>query len=87
MRGPIESGCTCSSHRLAVGPRGQQRPAIMDEALKAVRSHVKGRDIKRVFVPGRCFLALHLKDLVDLTLDFGQVRLAPLPIRMRRPRA
>ena len=48
----------------------------MDEALKAVRGHVQGRDIKRVFVPCRCFHALHLKDLVDLTLDFRQLLLA-----------
>ena len=48
----------------------------MDEALKAVRGHVEGRDIKRVFVPSRCLHALHLKDLVDLTLDFRQFLLA-----------
>ena len=61
--------------RLAIRPRGQQRPALVDEALKAVRSHVQGSIIKRVFIPGHCFLALHLKDPVDLALDFRQVRL------------
>ena len=48
----------------------------MDEALKAVRGHVKGRDIKGVLVPGRGLHALHLQDFVDLSLDFRQLRLA-----------
>ena len=48
----------------------------MDEALKTVRGHVEGRDIKRVFVPGRRFHALHLQDLVNLALDFRQFLLA-----------
>src|SRR5215207_924052 len=48
----------------------------MDEVLKAMRGHVKGRDIKRVFIPGRRFHPLHLQDLVDLSLDFRQLRLA-----------
>ncbi|UPJ48195.1 hypothetical protein IVB30_34775 [Bradyrhizobium sp. 200] len=44
--------------------------------MKAVRGHFEGRDIKRVFVPGRGLHALHLKYLVDLALDFGELRLA-----------
>ena len=66
--------------RSFAGARGQQRPTIMDETLQAVRGHVQGRDIKRVFIPGRRFHALHLKDLVDIALDLGQLQFRPRPI-------
>jgi hypothetical protein len=53
------------------GPlNGKQAAAIMDQALKAVRSHIEGRDIERVFVSCRGLGALGLKDPVYLTLDF-----------------
>jgi hypothetical protein len=63
------------SGRDLTGPLdGKQAAAIMDQALKAVRSHIEGRDIERGFVSCRGLGALGQKDLVYLTLDFRQVR-------------
>jgi hypothetical protein len=82
IKGPgFEPNCAAARRRLRrsgldlTGPlNGKQAAAIMDRALKAVRSHIAGRDIERIFGSCRGFGALDLKDPVYLTLDFRQVR-------------
>ena len=79
---PVDRPLRLSRLDFAARLRGKQYPAIMDQGLKAVRGDVQGRDIERVFFSCRRLRALRLKDLVDLALDIGQVRLG-----LRRPDA
>jgi hypothetical protein len=60
------------SPELAARVRGKQNPAIMDQALKAVRGNIQGRDIERIFVSRGRLGTLRLKNPVNLTLDIGQ---------------
>src|ERR1700676_4190034 len=60
------------SRELAARGRGKQNPAIMDQALKAVRGNIQGRDIERIFVSRSRLGTLRPKSPVNLTLDIGQ---------------
>jgi hypothetical protein len=61
------------------GPlNGKQAAAIMDQVLKAVRSHIEGRDIERVFVSCRGLGPLGLKDSPESTAFFDTQYLAVL---------
>lgn len=58
----------------------------MNQALKAMRSDIQGRDIERILVSCRGFGALALEHPVDLDLDIGQfgLRLGPAYPRAQR---
>ena len=64
---------SASRSYFSAGRRRKQDPAIVDKVLKAMRGHIDGRGVERVFISclGPCALAL--QNLVNLTLDLGQV--------------
>src|SRR6185369_6077788 len=62
-----------SRHRSDGGPRYQQRPAVMNQVLQAVRYDIEGRGIDRVFIACFGLAALAPQDIVDLFLDGGKL--------------
>src|SRR3954451_3998907 len=60
--------------KFTVGRGRKLEPAIVNQALQAVRCHVEGRGIERIFIPYFCIGTLALQNPVNLTLHPGQVR-------------
>src|SRR6478609_3797954 len=58
-------GLAASRPDLRAWRRGKQDAAVVDQALKAMRCYIQGRDIERVFISRLCPGALVLQNLVD----------------------